>query len=123
MRLQFKAAVRAALRRSSILFACVGMMLGAQCLAGTGNGTINPGWNVYVDGVVFFHLSGPHYSPQCSAIPDRWAFNTTTPVGKSMFATFMLAYSQGRSVSIIGDPSTPCIHGNTEAVLTIAVMD
>jgi hypothetical protein len=114
MRFPFKAAVCAA---------GVGMMLGGQCLAGTGSGTINPGWNVYIDGMVFFHLSGPHHSPLCPAIPDRWAFNTTTPVGKTMFATFLLAYSQGRSVSVIGDAGGGCIHSNTEPVLTLYIMD
>jgi hypothetical protein len=105
----------------SRLFAIALALISTPVLAGTGTGLIGAGWNIYGDGNVFFYLAGPHESPACSAIPDRWASDTTTPGGRSMFATFVSAYMAGKSVTVYG--STTCIHGNTEAVVTIYVND
>ena len=45
----------------------------------------------------------------------------TTPVGRSMYAAFLAAYAQGKSVTVNG--STTCIHSNTEAVSNIYFND
>jgi hypothetical protein len=96
-------------------------LLATPAFAGSGTGAIAPGWNIYGDGNVFFFLTGPHDSPECSGIPDRWAFDTTSPVGRSLFATFLMAYSTGKTVTVNG--SATGIHSNTEAVSSIYVND
>lgn len=73
-------------------------LMTAPVFAGDGTGLISAGWNIYDDGNVFFYLTGPHNDPACPAIPGRWAFDTTTPAGKSMFATFLSAYSHPTAV-------------------------
>ena len=85
-----------------------------SCLAsGDERGTIEPGWYVYADGNVFFYLKpNKKENPSCDGIPDRWGFDTTTPVGKVQFSAFLLAYTSGREIRVRGDGG--CIHGNTD---------
>jgi len=87
--------------------------------AGDGQGLIQPHWNLY-DGILFFHLSGPHNNSPCS-IGQRWAINTLTPSGKSAYTAFLLAYSMGKTVLAVGNSN--CLHGNTEEVLDFHVVD
>jgi len=87
---------------------------------GAGQGIIQPNWNVYGDGNLFFYLSGAHSGPTCS-IAERWAFDTTTPVGKSYYAAFLMAYASGKSIFVSG--SGTCTHGNTETVADFHVVD
>ena len=103
-----------------LAMACLTSLTTNAAMAGTATGTINPGWNIYGDGNMFFFLSGPNVDPVCS-IANRWAFDTTTPVGRSMYAALLAAYAQGKSVTVNG--SATCIHSNTEAVSNIYIND
>jgi len=46
-------------------------------------GAVESGWLINGDGNVFFYLAGTNPSTACPAIPERRAFDATTPVGKS----------------------------------------
>jgi glycerol uptake facilitator-like aquaporin len=87
--------------------------------AGDETGKIEVGFMFYgADGNVFFNLTGTHTNPACS-IAERWAFNTTTAIGKNMYATFLAAYMAGKEIRVIGDGT--CTHGNTETVSNLFV--
>ena len=93
-------------------------LTGIASSAGTETGTISPDWNIYGDGNIFFYLSGTHANSPCSMV-ERWAFDTTTPVGKSFYSAFLTAYSTGKEISLTGNGT--CIHGNTEEVFDFHV--
>jgi hypothetical protein len=78
------------------------------------NGTISPGWFIYSDGNLFFYLSGVQQGATCTIIPERWAFDTTTPLGKSFYSAFLMAYTTNKTITV--DGSGTCTHGNTETV-------
>ena len=87
---------------------------------GDETGYIQPGFQFYAaDGTVFFHLTGTHANSACSVMPERWAFNTTTVIGKSLYATFLAAYMSGKQIRVLGNGT--CTHGNTETVSDLFV--
>lgn len=102
---------------------CLAMLfvtnINASFAAGNETGRIEPGWNVYGDGNVFFYLSGTHQASACPTVPERWAFDSTSTVGKSIFAAFLTAYSAGKDITVEGTGN--CIHGNTEGVWNLFV--
>ena len=104
--------------KKSLALACL-LLLMAPTSWAEGAGKIQPDWNIYGDGNLFFYLSGPHNNSACPQIPERWAFDTTTPVGKSWLAAFLAAYSSGKEIIVEG--SGACIHGNTEGVFNMRV--
>ena len=95
-------------------------LISAAAHAGTGQGLIQPNWNVFTDGNLFFYLGGTHTGSPCS-IPERWAFDTTTPVGKSFYAAFLVAYTSGKAVQVYG--SGLCTHDNSESVSDFHVIN
>jgi hypothetical protein len=105
--------------RSLILASGVAASVVAQA-NGVGQGAIQPNWNIYGDGNLFFYLSGAHSGSPCS-ITERWAFDTTSVVGKSYLATFLMAYASGHSILVLGNGT--CTHGNTETVTDFRVID
>lgn len=82
-------------------------------------GRIEAGWVVSGDGNVFFYLTGTHASTACPQIPERWAFDATTPVGKSWLSVLLTAYSSDKAITVEG--SGVCIHGNTEGVAAVTL--
>jgi hypothetical protein len=68
---------------------------------GTGTGVVR---DVYatVNGIAFFSISGTVSSqPSCNTT-SRWAINVSTAAGQSEYALVVAAYSQGKSVSVLG---------------------
>lgn len=101
---------------------CLAAMFGSSNMiyaAGNETGKIEPGWQIYGDGNIFFYLSGTHQSSACATIPERWAFDTTSTVGKSLFSAFLTAYASGKEITVSGTGN--CVHGNSEGVWTFAV--
>jgi len=74
--------------------------------AGSEVGIIQPDWNIYGDGNLFFFLNGTHADSPCS-IAERWAINTTNAAGKE--------------ISVSGASGAGCTHGNTEPVYDFRV--
>lgn len=70
---------------------------------------------------ISFYLSGTQASSPCTVARERWGFNITTPLGKAFYAAFLTAYSQGKRIRVEGTKT--CIHGNTEAVNELQVID
>ncbi len=89
-------------------------------------GTVDPGWLVYSDGYVFFYLSGTKDGPttcttQGSGTAERWAFDTTTPVGKSQFSAFLSAVLSAKRLEVVSNGT--CVHDNTDNVNHFSVID
>ncbi len=85
------------------------------------SGTIDSGWNIYSDGNLFFYLSGSQLNGPNCPITERWAFDTTTPLGKSFFSAFLTAYTTGKQIRVVGTGT--CTHGNTETVAEFSVIN
>ena len=83
------------------------------------SGKIEPHWVLNGDGNVFFYLTGIHASTACPQLPERWAFDATTPVGKSWLSAMLTAYSSGKEIAVEG--SGICIHGNTEGIAALYI--
>lgn len=95
-------------------------LLAPAAWAGTESGAIQPGWFAYSDGLLFLFLSGTHDSSPCS-IAERWAIDPSTTAGKIHFAVFLTAAASGRTVALVG--AGTCVHGNTELVSVLTVLD
>src|SRR5438094_4268880 len=83
--------------------------------AGDGSGTISTVHFMY-NGVIIFAVSGARANvPPCATIPQRFAINGTTPVGKLHVAGLLSAYAQGKQVVVTGTGTCPD-WGDTESV-------
>lgn len=105
-------------------FRLLGAILLLACAAqanagGSESGSIDAAWFLYPDGTLFFYLSPSSHAGTSCAITERWAIDTTTSLGKSQLAIFMMAAAAGKQISVWGNDG--CAHGNTEYVTQIAV--
>ena len=82
-------------------------------------GKIESHWVINGDGNIFFYLTGTHASTACPQIPERWAFDATTPVGKSWLSAMLTAYASDKEITVEG--SGLCIHGNTEGIAALYI--
>jgi hypothetical protein len=105
---------------SGLISTAILMVAGQANAAGAEQGLIQAQWNIYGDGNLFFNLSGTHQGSPCP-FTERWAFNTTTTLGKSWYAAFLMAYASGKTIHLGGNGN--CVHGNTEEVADFYVMD
>ncbi len=84
-------------------------------------GEIKNEWFIYQDGNLFFTLSAATTNSKC-AIENRWAFDTTRTTGRpEVYAAFLMAYSAGKRIKVVGYESAACTHGNTQTVSEIHV--
>lgn len=97
--------------------------LTTMATASTETATINPDWFIYNDGHLFFYLAGSHSGSPCS-ITERWAIDTTTTAGKAQYSAFLMAYTTGKKVKLVGTSNAAeCVHGNTEPVNEFHVVE
>lgn len=77
-----------------------GHVAGAQSVQG--NGRLSQ-VHVMRGGVVLFTSDGSRsQTPTCHTMPNRWAFDATTPAGQAMLSVILTAYSSGKRVDVHG---------------------
>lgn len=77
----------------SCVFAC-------NAIAGSSNGVVS---QILVQDVYVMFVAGDHAAkPACSTQGEAWAFNSSTPGGKAMYALLLSANAQGKTVNVLG---------------------
>lgn len=91
--------------------------------ASTGGPGVISGYDTNSAGMVYFYLSGTRTStPSCHVIAQRWAFNASTAGGQALAATVLSAYSQQKSVVVVGTGSCD-IYADTESVQQVQIQN
>jgi hypothetical protein len=93
-------------RRMRVLSLSALMLAGATSAVaqtqGRQTGTITEIISLH-NGVVVFTMNGSQQSRPTCATTGRWAINTATPGGQTLMAHILMAQSQGKTVSAVGN--------------------
>lgn len=93
-------------RLKTLLFVTCCSFCPALSYAGTvsSSNIINP--TVMPNGQVIFSVTGARSgSPSCATVTYRFAFDSTTPAGRSQLALLLTAYAMGKTVLVYGNNS------------------
>ncbi|WP_082938881.1 hypothetical protein [Mitsuaria sp. 7] len=79
--------------------------------------------NFMPNGAVVIYLEGSRNAqPACATESRRFVLNAATPAGKAQLAGLMIAYTQGKTVSVWGT-NTCSVWGDTETIDFFAIVD
>ena len=96
--------------------------LSGPAFAGTAGGRLSAP-NFMSNGAVIFYVEGSRNSPPaCATEYRRFALNASTPQGKAQLSGLLLAYSQGKTVSVFGTNACS-VWGDTETIDFFAIAD
>jgi hypothetical protein len=87
--------------RHSVLALVAFVALATPCAhAGTSQGLVTK--TIAHTGDIIMFTAGPHSGqPACAGAGD-WALSLSTPTGKAQYALLLVAYSLGKSVTVVG---------------------
>ena len=95
------------------------MLMSAGPLQASTSGSGSISNVIVVTGKVFFNLSGTRDTrPACATVPERWAFDATTPAGQALMAALLTFEARGKQISVIGTGTCPD-WSDTESALYI----
>jgi hypothetical protein len=86
-------------RLMSALVAVLALVQSPCVQAGNSNGPVTKIY-AHANDIVIFAAGTHNEQPACSG--NEWALSLTTPTGKAMYALLLLAYAQGKPVSVVG---------------------